>query len=109
MNTPDPTHSLVQDFYGRVAKASAPASCCAPSCCTPAATPDIALQLGYSASDLDAVGEGANLGLGCGNPQAIAALQPGETCARPRARGAASTASWRRGRSAPRAVSSAWT
>lgn len=79
MSTTDPTHSLVQDFYGRVAKASAPASCCAPSCCTPAATPDIALQLGYSASDLDAVGEGANLGLGCGNPQAIASLRTGET------------------------------
>ena len=31
MNSTDPTHSLVQDFYGRVAKASAPASCCAPS------------------------------------------------------------------------------
>ena len=35
-------------------------------------------QLGYSEEDLAAVPEGANLGLGCGNPQAIAALKPGE-------------------------------
>ena len=35
-------------------------------------------QMGYSDTELAAVPEGANLGLGCGNPQAIAALQPGE-------------------------------
>jgi SAM-dependent methyltransferase len=35
--------------------------------------------LGYSAEDVDAVAEGANLDLGCGNPKALAALQPGET------------------------------
>jgi SAM-dependent methyltransferase len=36
-------------------------------------------MLGYSAEELAAVPEGANLGLGCGNPQAIAALEVGET------------------------------
>jgi len=35
-------------------------------------------KLGYSADDLTAVPQGANMGLGCGNPRAIAALQPGE-------------------------------
>ena len=40
---------------------------------------DKALRMGYSESELAAVPEGANLGLGCGNPQAIAAMQPGET------------------------------
>ena len=35
--------------------------------------------MGYSDAELAAVPEGANLGLGCGNPQAIAALKPGET------------------------------
>jgi len=83
MSTPDTTHALVRDFYGRVARTADPASCCAPSCCTPAAAatsaPDLARQLGYSDDDQTAVGEGANLGLGCGNPQAIAALRPGET------------------------------
>lgn len=34
--------------------------------------------MGYSADEIEAAPEGANLGLGCGNPQAIAALQPGE-------------------------------
>ena len=34
--------------------------------------------MGYSEAELAAVPEGANLGLGCGNPQAIAALRPGE-------------------------------
>jgi arsenite methyltransferase len=74
---------LVRARYGGIA-AGAVADCCAPatsSCCGPtAASPegDTALRMGYSAADLAAVPEGANLGLGCGNPQAIAALKPGE-------------------------------
>jgi ubiquinone/menaquinone biosynthesis C-methylase UbiE len=35
--------------------------------------------LGYTQDDLSSVPEGSNLGLGCGNPQAIAAIRPGET------------------------------
>ena len=72
------------------APAPAAASCCAPaapalsaaSCCAPApaALNDAkSAVMGYSADELAAVPEGANLGLGCGNPQAIAAMQPGET------------------------------
>jgi len=38
-----------------------------------------ARRVGYSDEDLAAVEEGANLGLGCGNPTAIAALEAGET------------------------------
>src|SRR6185369_13653087 len=50
------------------------------SCCGGAvpSVGDKAAAMGYSAEDLAAVPDGANLGLGCGNPQAIAALQPGE-------------------------------
>jgi ubiquinone/menaquinone biosynthesis C-methylase UbiE len=40
---------------------------------------DKARRVGYSDAELAAVPEGANLGLGCGNPQAIAAMRPGET------------------------------
>ena len=40
---------------------------------------DASRRLGYGEEDLAAVPEGANLGLGCGNPQAIAALHAGET------------------------------
>jgi SAM-dependent methyltransferase len=76
---------LVRARYGGIAAAaSQTADCCAPaaaSCCGPAASPvqDKALRMGYSEAELAAVPEGANLGLGCGNPQAIAALRPGET------------------------------
>ena len=37
------------------------------------------MAMGYSSDELTSVPEGADLGLGCGNPQAIAALRPGET------------------------------
>lgn len=70
---------LVRARYGGIA-AGADASCCAPAtaCCGPGAA-DKAREMGYSAEELAAAGDGANLGLGCGNPQAIAAMQPGET------------------------------
>jgi SAM-dependent methyltransferase len=73
---------MVRVRYGAVATESG-ASCCAPatSCCgpaTPAGADDKARRMGYSDAELAAIPEGANLGLGCGNPQAIAALQPGE-------------------------------
>ena len=73
---------LVRARYGGIAEAAGDASCCAPSasCCGPAADPNSkSLEMGYSDAELAAVPEGANLGLGCGNPQAIAALKPGET------------------------------
>src|SRR4249920_632665 len=67
---------MVRNRYGSIAAASS--SCCAPaaSCCSPEQTK--AARIGYTAAELNAVPEGANLGLGCGNPQAIAALRPGE-------------------------------
>ena len=74
---------LVRARYGSIAAAADLSGCCAPatsSCCGPStAAQDKALQMGYSEFELAAVPEGANLGLGCGNPQAIAAMQPGET------------------------------
>ena len=72
---------MVRARYGGIASASE-ASCCAPvssSCCGPESTPqDKARRMGYSEAELSAVPDGANLGLGCGNPQAIAAMRPGE-------------------------------
>jgi arsenite methyltransferase len=57
-------------------------SCCgpAPTCCgsAPAASDNLAKHIGYSAEELAALPEGANMGLSCGNPNALAALQPGE-------------------------------
>lgn len=71
----------VRDHYSKVAESS---GCgCAPTCCTPGGPPrdatEVSKTLGYSADQTGAVPEGANLGLGCGNPLAIAALQPGQT------------------------------
>lgn len=74
--TNDEVRRAVRVQYGAVARAGGSAGC-APSCCAPGANASAAL--GYSAEDLAAVPEGANMGLGCGNPQAIAALRPGET------------------------------
>ena len=66
---------MVRARYGSIADADQ--SCCGPAASggTPA---DKSRQMGYSPAELAAVPEGANLGLGCGNPQAIAAMQPGE-------------------------------
>ncbi len=55
-------------------------SCCGPRTCGGAAFPEAASKkVGYSDEDLKAAPEGANLGLGCGNPVALASLREGET------------------------------
>ena len=70
---------MVRARYGGIAANSSSPS--AASCCGPAgddAFSEKARRVGYSDAELCAVPEGANLGLGCGNPQAIAAMRPGE-------------------------------
>jgi len=69
------TKEMVRARYGGIAAGSKP-SCCGSS--TMASTGSKSLEMGYSAEELAAVPDGANLGLGCGNPQAIAAMKPGE-------------------------------
>lgn len=64
----------VREHYGKVAESDAPG--CAPGCC--GTGPGSSLKLGYSEQDLAGVPAGSDLGLGCGNPQAIADLRPGE-------------------------------
>ncbi len=71
----DEVRSLVREQYGHVARQTA--SSCAPGCCG-GSDPDASLRLGYSPNDLASVPDGANMGLGCGNPQAIAGLRAGE-------------------------------
>lgn len=81
----DEIRQHVREAYGAVARSEAAGGgCCAPStgCCAPTdqSVAELLSQgIGYSAEETSAVPDGANLGLGCGNPQAIAALQPGET------------------------------
>jgi len=78
----DQIKEMVRARYGSIAVAADASGCCAPaapSCCGPTtASPDKALQMGYSEAELKAVPDGVNLGLGCGNPQAIAAMRPGD-------------------------------
>lgn len=70
--------SAVRATYGSIAEQSSYGGCCGGGCGTASVTGTAAERLGYSADDTAAVPDGADLGLGCGNPQAIAALQPGE-------------------------------
>lgn len=78
---PTDIRTTVREKYGEMARAAS--SCCGPAtsgCCAPAADPTtLAAAIGYNPSELAAIlPEGANLGLSCGNPGAIAALKPGE-------------------------------
>jgi SAM-dependent methyltransferase len=69
----------VRDRYAGIARKGG--SCCDPgSPCNGAVTPgSVGRTIGYSEEDLKAAPEGANLGLGCGNPIALASLGEGET------------------------------
>jgi len=73
----------VRKKYGEVATSgNAGCGCADSSCCGTSQktlATDISIGLGYSNQDVTGVPEGANMGLGCGNPQAIASLQSGET------------------------------
>lgn len=72
--------TVVREGYAKIAKEES--SCCVPakSCCGSAdAAQDISKKIGYTDEDLKGVPEGANLGLGCGNPVALATLKEGET------------------------------
>ena len=68
--------AAVKEQYGKVATGEA--SCGALCGCT-ANAEGLAITFGYSADELATLPEGANLGLSCGNPQAMAAMRPGET------------------------------
>ncbi len=69
----------VREGYAKIAKQET--SCCGSIdvCCGTATTPEkISKTIGYTDEQLQSVPEGANLGLGCGNPTALASLRPGE-------------------------------
>jgi SAM-dependent methyltransferase len=84
----DFVRDAVRSRYADIAEAEpgSASSCCGTgSSCCGTTVPELAAdpvgtsrELGYTQEELAAVPEGSNLGLGCGNPQAIAALKPGE-------------------------------
>jgi arsenite methyltransferase len=80
---PIPESEKIRDYvrtrYGAIATQSDESCGCAPTGCCGGVTPSYGEKLGYSAADQAAVPAGADLGLGCGNPLAIASIRSGET------------------------------
>ena len=77
--SPDEIRQTVREAYGAVASQQRVGGCCstgAASCC--GSQPSASARLGYTDADLASVPHGADLGLGCGNPQAMADLKAGE-------------------------------
>jgi len=80
----DNVRQHVRENYAKVAEASNEGDCCGEvaSCCgvsdDDAINTLISTRLGYTEGDLANVPDGADMGLGCGNPRAIASLQAGE-------------------------------
>ena len=93
----DKVRAAVRDNYGQVALRGGASAGCTPAptsnggccgtttgCCGSSddtvvlSANDASAVLGYNLTELSSVPEGSNLGLGCGNPQAIAAIRPGE-------------------------------
>lgn len=70
---------LVKESYGKIARTGG--SCCPTkgSCCGTLPPEEISKNIGYSEEEMNAVPQGANLGLGCGNPIALASIKEGET------------------------------
>ncbi|MFW2374066.1 MAG: arsenite methyltransferase [Gammaproteobacteria bacterium] len=78
----DNIRRAVREQYGKVAESDGSGCCGTESSCCSETLPDAkstSLELGYSNNDVNEVPEGANMGLGCGNPKAIASLKQGET------------------------------
>ncbi|TDI84107.1 MAG: arsenite methyltransferase [Caldithrix sp.] len=73
--TQDSVKETVKKAYGQIAVEEGRGCCGAPS----AGNVVISKSIGYSEDELKSVPDGSNLGLGCGNPTAIASLKPGET------------------------------
>jgi SAM-dependent methyltransferase len=69
---------VVREGYASIAKQDG--SCCVPvnPCCGSTSAQEISRKIGYTEEEVNAVPEGANLGLGCGNPVALASLREGE-------------------------------
>ena len=70
------THAAVREGYASVAQEKT--TCCGPTGGGTTTDIETAKQIGYSDADLAGPAATGNLGLGCGNPTAIANLKPGE-------------------------------
>lgn len=77
----DEIKQTVRNRYKRIVlQQTKSGGCCSEASVGSCSAPDeVSAKLGYSSEELSSVPQGANLGLGCGNPQAIAELRSGET------------------------------
>lgn len=69
----------VKNRYGSIASKAGGAGRCGPGSCGCAPQDAMSQKIGYTAEELASLPEGANLGLGCGNPLALASLNAGDT------------------------------
>ena len=78
IHDPEAVRAKVREGYGAIARQGG--SCCGPaaSCCGAGNADALAANVGYSQDELDFLPDGANMGLSCGNPTAIAELKPSE-------------------------------
>ncbi|MBI4563416.1 MAG: arsenite methyltransferase [Planctomycetes bacterium] len=67
---------VIRSAYGQIAKQGG--SCCGPESCGGSSAEAVAGGVGYDDDELAGLPEGANMGLSCGNPTAMASLRPGE-------------------------------
>jgi SAM-dependent methyltransferase len=72
----DAVRNAVSKTYGEIAIVGKGCGC---KCCGESTAENVSQAIGYSRGDISSVPQGANMGLGCGNPQAIANLKKGET------------------------------
>lgn len=74
---PELIREAVREGYSRIANSGA-CGCGPGSCCGSGSAAEVAQAVGYSEAELATLPDGANMGLSCGNPTAIASLRPGE-------------------------------
>jgi len=78
MKNPTDIKSIVKEEYGHIAKTSAQCGCGSCGCNSNQTVQKQSGEMGYSVDEMTAVPDGSNLGLGCGNPTAIASLKEGD-------------------------------
>jgi AhpD family alkylhydroperoxidase len=79
-STPDSVREEVRKGYAEIAVKTPSCGCSGVSCCgsSPEDAAALVKQIGYSAEEIASLPEGANMGLSCGNPTALASLREGE-------------------------------
>jgi ubiquinone/menaquinone biosynthesis C-methylase UbiE len=76
-HTKEEQRQAVRERYARAATESEP--CCGSDCCGGDSAEETSRSIGYTTQELSELPGNANLGLGCGNPTALASLEPGQT------------------------------